>query len=157
MTLSRDTRRPLYEIQGLVSFYPHFRSEPPPQVALHVCHDLTCWLRGGDDRIAALREQYGDGAPDGADVELVEVSCLGRCDTAPAVAVNDVPGHVDDVESLVARARTAHRRAGARRPAGRPARDAVAQRPVRARTSSVTGCCGPCSPATSTPARWCRP
>ena len=106
VALSNDTRRPLYEIQGLVSFYPHYRSEPPPQVALHVCHDLTCWLRGGDDRIAALREQYGDGASDGADVELVEVSCLGRCDTAPAVAVNDVPGHVDDTEALVSRART---------------------------------------------------
>ena len=41
----RDTRRPLYEIQGLVSFYPHFRTEPPPRVALHLCHDLSCWLR----------------------------------------------------------------------------------------------------------------
>ena len=29
--LSRDRRRPLYEIEGLISFYPHFRTEPPPQ------------------------------------------------------------------------------------------------------------------------------
>ena len=101
MSLSQDTRRPLYEIQGLVSFYPHFRTEPPPQVALHACHDLSCWLRGSDDRIAALRERYGHDA----DVELVEVSCLGRCDNAPALAVNDVPGHVDDADDLVARAR----------------------------------------------------
>ncbi len=117
-TLSRDTRRPLYEIQGLVSFYPHFRSEPPPEVALHVCHDLTCWLRGGDDRIAGLRERYGEGGPDATGVELVEVSCLGRCDTAPAVAVNDVPGHVDDVESLVAQARL---RTAEQEPEGPPA------------------------------------
>ena len=27
--LAREQKRPLYEIQGLVSFYPHFRTEPP--------------------------------------------------------------------------------------------------------------------------------
>ena len=85
--LARDTRRPLYEIEGLVSFYPHFRTEPPAKVALHVCHDLSCWLRGGEARLAELRERYGDDA----DVEVVEVSCLGRCDIAPAVAVNERP------------------------------------------------------------------
>ncbi len=101
VSLAQDTSRPLYELEGLVSFYPHYRTEPPAPVALHVCHDLSCWLRGSDDRIAALRERFGDDA----DVEFVEVSCLGRCDTAPALAVNDVPGHVDDVDDLVRRAR----------------------------------------------------
>ena len=42
--LARDTRRPRYEIEGLISFYPHFRTEPPAKVALHVCHDLPCNL-----------------------------------------------------------------------------------------------------------------
>ena len=79
--LARDTRRPRYEIEGLISFYPHFRTEPPAKVTLHVCHDLPCFLRDGDARLAELRERYGDDA----EVELVEVSCLGRCDTAPAV------------------------------------------------------------------------
>ena len=89
--LARDTRRPRYEIEGLVSFYPHFRTSPPPAVALHVCHDLPCYLRGGEERIAELRElREGDG-DDPGDVELVEVSCLGRCDVAPAVAVNERP------------------------------------------------------------------
>ena len=31
VTLSRERRRPLYEIEGLISFYPHFRTEPPPR------------------------------------------------------------------------------------------------------------------------------
>jgi formate dehydrogenase/NADH-quinone oxidoreductase subunit F len=57
--LSRDVRRPLYEIEGLISFYPHFRTEPPKKVTLHVCHDLSCWLQGADQCIAALRERYG--------------------------------------------------------------------------------------------------
>ncbi|MHA6782638.1 NAD(P)H-dependent oxidoreductase subunit E [Pseudonocardia saturnea] len=99
--LARDTRRPRYEIEGLISFYPHFRTSPPVPVALHACHDLPCWLQGGDGRIAELRERYGDDA----DVELVEVSCLGRCDVAPAVAVNERPAPLADVDALVAGAR----------------------------------------------------
>ena len=88
VALSRDVRRPLYEIEGLISFYPHFRTDPPKKVALHVCHDLSCWLQGADQRIAALRERYGEDT----EVEFAEVSCIGRCDAAPAVAVNECPG-----------------------------------------------------------------
>jgi formate dehydrogenase/NADH-quinone oxidoreductase subunit F len=95
--LSRDARRPLYEIEGLISFYPHFRTSAPPKVALHVCHDLPCFLRDGEARLATLRERYGEDAA----VELVEVSCLGRCDSAPAVAVNDRPAPVSEVDALV--------------------------------------------------------
>src|ERR671924_2172453 len=54
VTLSRDVRRPLYEIEGLVSFYPHFRTDPPKKVAVHGCHDLACWLAGADERLAAV-------------------------------------------------------------------------------------------------------
>ena len=50
-----------------------------------VCHDLSCWLQGGDERLAELRERYGD------DVDSHAVSCLGRCDVAPAAAVDERP------------------------------------------------------------------
>jgi formate dehydrogenase beta subunit len=103
--LARDVRRPLYEIQGLISFYPHFRTDPPAKVALHACHDLSCWLQGADQRIAALAERYGADA----DVEFTEVSCLGRCDAAPAVAVNECPSEAAYADGLVAAARTGHR------------------------------------------------
>jgi formate dehydrogenase/NADH-quinone oxidoreductase subunit F len=99
--LAREMRRPRYEIEGIVSFYPHFRTTPPPRVALHVCHDLSCWLRGGEDRIAEVKARYGADT----DVELVEVSCLGRCDTAPALAVNEHPAPVSEVDALVGAAR----------------------------------------------------
>jgi NADH:ubiquinone oxidoreductase subunit F (NADH-binding)/NADH:ubiquinone oxidoreductase subunit E len=95
--LARDQKRPLYEIEGLVSFYPHFLTAPPKAVTVRACRDLTCWLKGADDRIAALHEQYGDAA----DVDIVEISCPGRCDIAPAATVDDRPGAVDEVDSLV--------------------------------------------------------
>ncbi|GAB3456686.1 NAD(P)H-dependent oxidoreductase subunit E [Actinophytocola sediminis] len=99
--LAREARRPRYEIEGLISFYPHFRTTPPAKVALHVCHDLSCWLRGGEDRIAEVKQRYGTDT----DVELVEVSCIGRCDVAPAADVNEHPAPVSDVDDLVASAR----------------------------------------------------
>ena len=78
--LSRDRRRPLYEIEGLISFYPHFRTEPPPaKTEVACCHDLTCWLHGSEERLAELR--------DDPSIELREVSCIGRCDRAPAISV----------------------------------------------------------------------
>jgi formate dehydrogenase beta subunit len=103
VTLSREVRRPLYEIEGLVSFYPHFRTEAPKKVELRVCHDLSCWLRGADERIARLRQRYG---PD-AEVELVEGSCIGRCDIAPACTVNETPVSMDAADAAVATARDA--------------------------------------------------
>jgi NADH:ubiquinone oxidoreductase subunit F (NADH-binding)/NADH:ubiquinone oxidoreductase subunit E len=101
VALSREVRRPLYEIEGLISFYPHFRTEPPKRVALHACRDLSCWLQGADERIAAIRQRHGQDA----ETEIVEVSCLGRCDAAPAVSVNECPAPAGDAETLIAAAR----------------------------------------------------
>ncbi|MGA9309629.1 MAG: NAD(P)H-dependent oxidoreductase subunit E [Pseudonocardiaceae bacterium] len=95
VALARRMRRPLYEIEGLVSFYPHFRTEAPPKVALHACRDLSCWLAGCAPDLA---DRYGP------DVELREVSCLGRCDMAPAIAVNDHPARAADADAMVAAA-----------------------------------------------------
>ncbi|GAA0619088.1 NADH-ubiquinone oxidoreductase-F iron-sulfur binding region domain-containing protein [Sporichthya brevicatena] len=101
--LALDARRPRYEIEGLISFYPHFRTSPPPPVSVSVCHDLSCFLHDGEARIAELRERHGDAA----DVEIVEVSCLGRCDSAPACAVNEHPAPIAEVDDLIAAARDA--------------------------------------------------
>jgi NADH:ubiquinone oxidoreductase subunit F (NADH-binding)/NADH:ubiquinone oxidoreductase subunit E len=117
--LGREWRRPLYEIEGLISFYPHFRTSPPKSVQLAVCHDLTCWLHGADDRVREVRERYGDDV----EIEIVEVSCLGRCDVAPAAAVDERPVPIDEAVAAVEAARrgdrgetSARSREGERRP-----------------------------------------
>jgi formate dehydrogenase beta subunit len=108
VSLSHDVHRPLYEIEGLISFYPHFRTEAPAKVELRACHDLSCWLNGGEAKIAALRDRY---AAD-ADVTLVEGSCLGRCELAPACTVNEEPLPMDGASDAVEAARTAASRNG---------------------------------------------
>jgi NADH:ubiquinone oxidoreductase subunit F (NADH-binding)/NADH:ubiquinone oxidoreductase subunit E len=101
VALSREVRRPLYEIEGLISFYPHFRTTERKPVQIAVCHDLTCWLHGSDERIAKAKARYGDDV----EVELVEVSCLGRCDIAPAAAVDERPLAFADAADAVEAAR----------------------------------------------------
>jgi formate dehydrogenase/NADH-quinone oxidoreductase subunit F len=101
VALSRDVKRPLYEIEGLISFYPHFRTTEPKTVQLAVCHDLTCWLHGSDERIAEARARYGEDV----EIEIVEVSCLGRCDIAPAAAVDERPLAFDEAAAAVEAAR----------------------------------------------------
>jgi formate dehydrogenase/NADH-quinone oxidoreductase subunit F len=112
VALSREVHRPLYELEGLISFYPHFRTTPPRRITLRVCHDLSCWLRGAEVGLAGIRDRYG---PD-ADVEVIEGSCIGRCDAAPAAVVNDAPATLAGVGALVAAARD-----GGLRPAAAPA------------------------------------
>jgi NADH:ubiquinone oxidoreductase subunit F (NADH-binding) len=85
--LSARRRVPLYRLEGLVSFYPHFRRSPAPRAAVQVCRDVTCAMAG----CRRLTQQICQAFADRDDVEIHEVSCLGRCDTAPAVAVNEIP------------------------------------------------------------------
>lgn len=94
--LARTHNVPLHLLQQLVSFYTHFRTTPPPRVELSVCRDMSCWLAGGDEcsrRLQSLKS---------ADVEVRDVSCLGRCDMAPAAAINGAPVSARVAESLVA-------------------------------------------------------
>lgn len=44
--ISEEHRVPLYRLEGLVSFYPHFRRTPPPRVTLQVCRDIACRMQG---------------------------------------------------------------------------------------------------------------
>lgn len=92
---------PLYRIEGVVSFYPHFRRTPPPRATVALCRDVSCRLAGGagwcDRARAALAGVEG--------IEVHEVSCLGRCDSAPAAAINEHPFCVSDLDALRARAK----------------------------------------------------
>jgi len=85
--LAARLRVPLYRLEGLASFYPHFRNTPPPRVQVEVCRDMSCHLNRAAEFTAALQAQLdGD-----KDVEVASVSCLGRCDNAPAACINGRP------------------------------------------------------------------
>ncbi len=98
---SEQTRTPLYELQAVASFYPHYRHQPPPRRTVAVCRDAACHIADGCRYTDTIRR----GLEDAFDVEVHEVSCLGRCEHAPAAAVDDVPLEGWSAEDVVAAAR----------------------------------------------------
>ena len=86
--VAQVARVPLYRVEEVVSFFPHFRRQPPPPVLVQVCRDMSCHLRGAPDLLATHVPGVG----------VEGVSCLGRCDRAPVICVSrhgDAPIHED--------------------------------------------------------------
>lgn len=78
---------PVRVIQDVIGFFPHFRRTAPPKCHVSVCRDMSCRLRGSVEVANKLRELQKDVGD--ATLEITEASCLGRCDRAPAMLIND--------------------------------------------------------------------
>jgi NADH:ubiquinone oxidoreductase subunit F (NADH-binding)/NADH:ubiquinone oxidoreductase subunit E len=89
--LAQKIDLPLYRLHGVASFYPHFRLTPPPRVDLRVCQDMSCHLHGACELRARLESAFPTNGRNegGREVAIRDVSCLGRCDEAPAVSINE--------------------------------------------------------------------
>jgi len=80
------------DVEDVVSFYTMFYRKPVGRFVLQVCRTLSCALNGAERVTEALAEKLGirPGQTDAdATFTLVEVECLGACDRAPVVMVND--------------------------------------------------------------------
>ncbi len=75
---------PLYRIQEVVSFFPHYRTSPTAELEIHVCQDMACHLRGSAGVLQELREAA---AGREGQLKICGASCLGRCDRAPAARI----------------------------------------------------------------------
>jgi formate dehydrogenase beta subunit len=85
--LSVRTKIPVSHIHAVAAFFPLFHLTPPPKVRAKVCMDMACHLRGAENLQRELKVRFG--GMDKNDVMIGEVSCLGQCDAAPAIQIND--------------------------------------------------------------------
>lgn len=80
----------VYEV---ATFYTMLHFRPPGRQHIQVCRTLPCALRGAGEVVAYICDRLGidvgERTPDGA-FSLQEVECLGSCDTAPMMQVNDL-------------------------------------------------------------------
>ena len=103
--LSQRSQTPLYQLHSVASFYPHFHIAPPANAEVLVCADMSCRLNGSCELRAELSRRFANARP--SEIQLKDVSCLGRCDRAPAVSINDAIFDAVDayqVEQLARRA-----------------------------------------------------
>ena len=87
-TLSKSLNIPLYQINGVAEFYPEFRVSPPAQAMVEVCTDMTCHLYGADTLFGDLEQRFAKLGKRA--VEVHRRSCLGQCDFAPALTINEI-------------------------------------------------------------------
>src|SRR5829696_5611270 len=82
------------QVHDTMTFYEFFREEDAPlgKTRLWVCRSLACALRGGDELLehlcGRLRVPPGGTTADGK-ITLEFAECIGACEGAPAVMVDD--------------------------------------------------------------------
>jgi NADH:ubiquinone oxidoreductase subunit F (NADH-binding)/NADH:ubiquinone oxidoreductase subunit E len=74
------------DVHSVASFYPHFRLKRPVRVDVRVCDDMSCHLFGARQLREALEHQYASASEV---VRVRDISCVGRCDHAPVVSINE--------------------------------------------------------------------
>ena len=80
------------EVEDVVSYYTMFYRHPVGVYVLNVCRTLSCALLGAERVTEELSAKLGirPGETDASGTfTLMEVECLGACDRAPVVMVND--------------------------------------------------------------------
>jgi NADH-quinone oxidoreductase E subunit len=80
------------EVEDVVSYYTMFYTRPVGKYVVNVCRTLSCALLGAERVTEELSEKLGikpgETTADGM-FTLMEVECLGACDRAPVLMVND--------------------------------------------------------------------
>ncbi len=83
------------EVSDAMTFYGFFRTETNPlgRTRLWVCRSLPCMLRGGEELLKNLCDKLGvqpGGTTADGKITLEFAECIGACEGAPCVLVNDV-------------------------------------------------------------------
>jgi NADH-quinone oxidoreductase subunit E len=90
--VAEQSRCTAADVEDVVSYYTMFYTKPVGKYVLNVCRTLSCALLGAERVTEELSEKLGikpgQTTADGM-FSLVEVECLGACDRAPVVMVND--------------------------------------------------------------------
>ncbi len=80
------------DLDGVATFYNLIFREPVGRHMVMVCNSVSCWVMGYEKVRARLKEvlgvDYGGTTPDGRFTFLPNV-CLGICDHAPAMMVDE--------------------------------------------------------------------
>lgn len=83
---------PASKVYGVVTFYDMYHQHPVGRHRIRICTNLSCMLRGAEEIVEAVHHELGVGedtvTPDGR-CSFVHFECLGSCDTAPMMMVDD--------------------------------------------------------------------
>ena len=94
------------ELDGVATFYNLIYRRPVGRHVILMCDSVSCWIMGYDRMRGCLKEKFGiapgETTSDGR-FTLLPVPCLGTCDKAPAMMVDEdlhtnlEPGNIDTI------------------------------------------------------------
>ncbi len=94
------------ELDAVATFYSFIFRRPVGRHVILVCDSISCWVMGCNPLLDLLKNRmnisFGDTTEDKR-FTLLPISCLGACDRAPAMMVDDdlygpvTPGMMDEV------------------------------------------------------------
>jgi NADH-quinone oxidoreductase subunit E len=94
------------EVESVATFYSMIFREPVGRHVIYLCDSVSCWIMGAESLMEHLRQKLGvapgETTRDGR-FTLLPVGCLGACDLAPAMQVDDdlhgnlTPESVDEI------------------------------------------------------------
>lgn len=80
------------ELDGVATFYNHIYRKPVGRHVINICDSVTCWIMGYESLREHLSRKLGIGmgqtSADGV-FTMVPVQCLGVCENAPAMMIDD--------------------------------------------------------------------
>ena len=96
--MAKSLTIPISEVYGVATFYTFLSTKPLGRNVIRICKSLPCYLKNCQLIIESVQKELGitpgEASPDGRfSFELV--NCIGACDKAPAMLVNnDVHGNL---------------------------------------------------------------
>ncbi|MBI2846543.1 MAG: NAD(P)H-dependent oxidoreductase subunit E [Chloroflexi bacterium] len=79
------------EVYGVITFYTHFRLEPPGEHFVEVCWGPSCHVCGGKEVMDAVLEELGlssDGTTKDKKLTLKRTSCAAACAQGPVISID---------------------------------------------------------------------
>lgn len=83
---------PASDVEGVATFYSQIFRVPVGRHIIRVCDSMTCYIGGHESVLDSIRNEIGiepgQTSTDGR-FTLIPVCCLGNCDKAPALMIDD--------------------------------------------------------------------
>jgi NADH-quinone oxidoreductase subunit E len=92
------------EVDGVATFYNLVFRRPVGKHVIYLCNSVSCWLMGYSQIHQQLKERlgidFGETTPDGQ-FTLLPIVCLGDCDHAPALMIDEDLYHDLDIDKTI--------------------------------------------------------
>ncbi len=91
------------ELENVATFYNLIFRKPVGRHIILVCDSISCWILGSDNILDRLNQKLGIGLGETTDDDrftLLPIACLGNCDHAPALMIDNDLHHDLNTDQL---------------------------------------------------------